>query len=368
MKRLLCLLIAMPLLAWADDAAAWADPDLALETAEVAPPPPPPPPPAVKKAAALYTLPFHLRPISAGHVVRLDNVLAFYNATEGKAKAAPGASLKGMKEVSILNAGYRIAKDFGVLARIGLANHWPSKENEDKGPTATLRPETVDANGRPKSGTTLTNGLLLFSYTPQFKDGDIRTAFYLGASIPIGSGGGNNADQFARHNNLMNLMVRSAMDNAMFVVNDMAAIGGIGVAYVKHGVTAQAEVTYLEIMRARGEKMQPAEVVKRNLVTGAFVGYAIIPQLSAGVELRYQRWLKPPHLIRDLGDENHKTYNKDVYDIRMHNMVVALGLRGNFKVGEKTFFRPAISYGMGVMGEIGDNKYHLIQLDLPFIL
>jgi len=359
MKQLLALLIAVPLIAWANpDSAAWADPDLATETAEVAPPPPPPPAP--KKPAAFYTLPFHLRPISAGNVVRLDNVVAFYDATDAVSKGAnTGGSLKGIKQVSILNAGYRIAKDFGVLARIGLSNNFPNKDHPNT-------PGTKLQNGY-----ALTNGALLFSYTPQFVEGDIRTAFYLGATIPIGSGGGSKGNPVARNANMNNLMVRSAMDNGMFIVNDMAIMAGAALAYVKHGLTLQGELTYLEPMRVRANKpdtgFYQTDVVKRNFMAGAFVGYAIIPQLSAGVELRYQLWLKPPHNIRN----QRNSENPDVKaagDKRMSNLTGALGLRGNFKVGEKTFFRPALSYGMGLAGEIGDQKYHLIQLDLPFIL
>ncbi|MCL2011884.1 MAG: hypothetical protein FWG75_03740 [Cystobacterineae bacterium] len=343
MKKLLGLLVAIPLIAWANPE---------VEAEAEAPPPAPAP---QKKAAAPYTLPFHLRPISASNVVRLDNVLALHDGTGDSAKVPNGQ--KGMKEVSILNAGYTFAQDFGILARIGVTNNFPDK----------------DAHPNAKNGYALTNGLLFFTYTPKFMDGDLRTAFYLGATAPIGSGGGNNGDIAARATNAGSMMVRSAMDNALFAVNDVAVIPGVDIAYVAHGLTLQLELTYLEIMRVRGEggNSNQTDVVKRNLVAGLFVGYSIIPQLSAGVELRYQRWLKPPHGIRDAGDSDHPNYSQttqDIYDTRIQNMTVALGLRGNFKIGEKTFFRPAISYAMGIMGEIADQKYHLIQVDLPFAL
>jgi hypothetical protein len=364
MKQLLVLLIAMPLIAWANTEeapAAWADPDLVVETAEVAPPPPPPAP---KKAAAPYTLPFHLRPIGAVNVIRLDNVLGFYDVTDSTVKGGTGNSLKGMKEVSILNAGYRFAKDFGILARIGVANNFPDKE----APTPAL----AAAGTKPKNGYALTNGLLFVAYTPTFLGGDLRTAFYLGVTAPIGSGGGGYGDADARGVNASSGLIRSNMDGALFLVNDVSVIPGIDIAYVKYGLTVQLEATYLEIMRARaGEQGTPGyqpEVTKRNFVSGLFVGYSIIPQLSAGVELRYQRWLKPPHGIRNVRDSDHAAYNKEVGDLQIHNMTVALGVRGNFKIGEKTFFRPALSYAMGVMGQIADQKYHLIQLDLPFVL
>jgi len=309
-------------------------------------------------------LPFHLRPAAAVNVVRLDNVLGMYDATDATVKGTTGGSLKGMKEVSILNAGYRFAPDFGILARIGVANNFPNKDH----------PNTPGA--KVKNGFALTNGLLFVSYAPSFMGGDIRTAFYLGVTAPIASGGGNHGDAAARTVNATSMMVRSAMDNALFAVQDLAVIPGVDIAYVKYGLTLQLEVTYLEIMRVRGgdDKALPSyqsDVVKRNLVAGLFAGYAIIPQLSAGVELRYQRWLKPPHAIRDARDKDHPKYSDDtqkIGDTRLQNMAVALGLRGNFKVGEKTFFRPALSYAMGLAGEIGDQKYHLIQVDFPFVL
>ncbi|MCL2177795.1 MAG: hypothetical protein FWC28_09150 [Proteobacteria bacterium] len=339
MKQLLGLLVAMPLIAWAN-------PDMAAETTAA-------PAPAPKKAAAPYTLPFHLRPISAGNVVRLDNVLALYNATESTVPAAV-PHRKHMKEVSILNAGYTFAPDFGILARIGIANNFPKKEGDDP------------SVAKPKNGTALTNGLLFFTYTPRFLGGDLRTAFYLGVTAPIGSGGGNNGSQTARGLNANSGLVRSSMDGALFLVNDMAIIPGVDVAYVAHGLTVQLELTYLEIFRVRGNEVQ-TEVAKRNFVGGLFVGYSIIPQLAAGVELRYQRWLKPPHGIRDNLDSGVEA-REDIGNLQMHNMTIALGFRGNFKIGENTFFRPAISYAMGIAGQIADQKYHLIQLDLPFAL
>ena len=360
MKQLLGLLIALPLFAWAQanqEVAPWADPDLAVETAaEVAPPAPPPPAPT--KATAFYTLPFHLRPTAAVNVVRLDNVLGQYDATGDKTKVRGG---KGMKEVSILNAGYKFAKDFGMLARIGVANDFPDK----------------DVSPNAKNGYALTNGLLFLTYAPSFMEGDIRTGFYLGVTAPIGSGGGTHGNTAAKAVNSGAGLVRSNMDGALFLVNDLAVIPGVDIAYVKYGLTLQLELTYLEIMRVRGadDKTIPAtyqsDVTKRNFVGGLFVGYAFIPQLSAGVELRYQRWLKPPHAIRNLGDKDFPTYSQetqDRYDTQIQNMTAAVGLRGNFKIGDKTFFRPAISYAMGLVGQIADQKYHLIQLDLPFIL
>ncbi|MCL2626378.1 MAG: hypothetical protein FWD46_06155 [Cystobacterineae bacterium] len=351
MKQLLRLLVAMPFIAWAnpdDMAAEQAEPveQVGQVEQEAAPAPEPEPAPAPKKAAAPYTLPFQLRPISAGNVVRLDNTLALYDATES---TVPGG--KGMKEVSVLNAGYTFAPDFGLLARIGVANDFPDK----------------DVTPGAKNGSALTNGILFLNYTPKFLDGALRTAFYLGVSAPIGSGGGNNGDQSLRAVNSGSGLVRANMDGALHLVNDMAIIPGVDIAYVAYGLTVQLEVTYLEIFRVRGEEKQVAEVAKRNLVGGLFVGYSIIPQLAVGVELRYQRWLKPPRAIQNNLDSDSPEAN-DRADLQMQNMTIAIGLRGNFKIGEKTFFRPAISYAMGIMGQIADQKYHLIQLDLPFSL
>jgi hypothetical protein len=365
MKQLLGLLIAMPLIAWADPnvaaesaAAEPAEPSAVLE-AEAAPAPEPAPAPAPKKAAAPYTLPFHLRPISAGNVVRLDNVIGMYDATDATTNGALGNPNKpvnkGIREVSILNAGYTFAKDLGILARIGVANNFPHKDVPNR-----------------KNGYALTNGLLFFTYTPKFMDGDLRTAFYLGTTAPIGSGGGNKGDAAALAVNSGSGLVRSNMDGALFRVNDMAIIPGVDIAYVAHGLTVQLELTYLEIFRVRGENVQ-TDVAKRNFVGGLFVGYSIIPQLSAGVELRYQRWLKPPHGIRNFlnNDNPNEQIQQEAHDrgnTMRHNMTVALGVRGNFKIGEKTFFRPALSYAMGLAGQIADHKYHLIQVDLPFAL
>ena len=48
------------------------------------------------------------------------------------------------------------------------------------------------------------------------------------------------------------ISARSAMDNALFAVDYWTVIGGLGLARITPGSTLQAEVTVLQLTRARG--------------------------------------------------------------------------------------------------------------------
>ena len=81
----------------------------------------------------------------------------------------------------------------------------------------------------------------------------------------------------------------------MFAVNYMTGIAGVGFAYVDHKFTAQVEATVLQLFRVRGDHAAArTDSTRTNATAGLHLGYFIIPQLSLGGELRYQRWLSTP--------------------------------------------------------------------------
>ncbi len=245
---------------------------------------------------APYSIPFQLRPAAVPNAVRSDTAFAFHD--------------KGTTIASMLLGAVRLSPELGVLARFGYVH----------GPDG-------DALANPALGATY-----LLKLAPPF-----RAAFFLGVAFPLG---GKKAAQ--------GVLARSAMDNAMFATNYLTFFPGASLAYVAHGITVQAEVTLLELLRAKGDD----EKARTNLTSGLHVGYFVIPELSVGAELRYQRFLKNDALSGKPG---------------IDNLTVAGGVRAHFKVGESTWLRPGVAYARGLDDPMAGARYHIIQADLLVI-
>ena len=128
----------------------------------------------------------------------------------------------------------------------------------------------------------------------------------------------------------------------MFAVNDLVLFPGASLAYVAHGLTVQFEATLLQLMRVRGEDAVNAagghinpDSSRTNFTAGLHVGYFVLPELSGAVELRHQRWLSTPAAVE-----------ADTTDTLRDTTTVAVGPRLHFKVGEKTWIRPALAFAV----------------------
>src|SRR4029077_20823072 len=156
------------------------------------------------------------------------------------------------------------------------------------------------------------------------------------------------------------VLARSGMDNAMFAVNYMTAILGADVAYVAHKLTIQAEATVFQLFRARGEDNLKAsnDSTRTNSTFGLHVGYFFLPVLSAGAEIRYQRWLSTP----TTGAKNAMTgvvTSTNFPDNRLDTLTVAVGPRVHFKLSKSIWCRPGFSYARGVDRPLTDASYNM---------
>jgi hypothetical protein len=297
-----------------------------LPPAEAAPPPEP-----SKPAPPPYSLPFQLRPVVAGSVIRLDNTVAFYKGPEGSALEDES----GTTFVSLLLASYKVTDWFAPLVRVGVASNSPPGDAD--GSTNFLNPAL--------------GGTFAFKPTPE-----TRLALFLGLTIPVGSGGGNGStpdDVAARATNAAGAAARSAMDNAMFATSYFTVFPGVGFAFVKSGFTAQVEATLLQLTRVKGDEVQKDES-KTNFTTGLHLGYFVIPELSIAAELRHQRWLSDP----TQPDVEAQPALRD-------NTTVAFGPRVHLKFGEKVWFRPALAFALPLDEPLTTSKHKMLQLDLP---
>jgi hypothetical protein len=207
-------------------------------------------------------------------------------------------------------------------------------------------------------GTSFVNPIVGATYAK--KVDSIRWAAFLGATIPLGQGGGDMPDAGAAGANAAGIRARSAMDNAMFAVNYFTAIAGGGVAYVDHKLTIQLEATLLQLFRVRGENAAASpDSARTNSTAGLHAGYFIIPMLSLGGELRYQRWLSTPTQLA-MGTRS------DFPGFAMDTWTVAIGPRAHFQVGKGMFLRPGIAYARGLDKPLTDASYNMVQVDVPF--
>ncbi|HTM46790.1 MAG TPA: hypothetical protein VL137_17665 [Polyangiaceae bacterium] len=276
-------------------------------------------PPAPKKPP--YSLPWQLRPVVVANVVRSDTALAFYKSPAGQS---------GSTVASMLLASYKLTDSFAPMVRIGFVHNSPPAG---------------------KSGNTLTNPVLGGTYALKFDD--FKVGLFLGIALPLGGGGGNTPDLPNRTAMAAGISARSAMDNAMFAMNYLTFFPGAGIAYVKDGVTVQAEATLLQLFRTRGDLVD-VDSSRTNLTMGLHAGYFFIPELSAGVELRHQRWLSTPAPVK---------VNSALRD----NTTVAIGPRAHFKLGENMWLRPGIALALPVDKPMTDAKYKIVQIDVPFV-
>jgi len=293
-------------------------------------------PPADKPKPPPYSLPFQLRPVVAATVVRSDTAFAFYRN--------PASDESGTTVTSTLLASYKVTEQLAPLVRVGVVSNSPPE-----GPMGV----------QPDSGFGFLNPVLGATYAIQPAP-ELRLAFFLGLTIPIGNGGGDDPEpgQFLARSG-PGIYSRSALDNAMFAVNDLTVFPGVGFAYVAHGFTAQIEATVLQLTRVRGgdapAPFTSPDSSRTNFTGGLHLGYFFIPLLSFGVELRHQRWLSTPLAIEN-----------DATDSLRDTSTVAFGPRLHFKLGEKSWFRPAVALVLPLDDPMQLSEHKIVQLDLPF--
>jgi hypothetical protein len=270
---------------------------------------------------APYALPFQLRPAAPPQVLRLDTAIADWGQGPDN----------GTTVASLLLVSKKVSPRVALMARGGVVyNDLPGAGGD--------------------SDVAFTN-VALGGAWGQNVSPDVRFAAYLMAALPVGSGGGNEPDAGQLGAVRAGVAARSAMDNAMFAVNDFVVFPGVDLAWVKNRWTVQGEVTLLQLWRVRGEDAQ-ADARRTNLTTGLHVGYFPARGFSLGTELRYQRWLSTPVAVQA---------NARARD----TATLAFGPRVHKKFGESTWFRPGLVVALPLDDPLADQDYLIVQIDLP---
>lgn len=270
---------------------------------------------------APYSLPWQLRPTAAVNVLRSDTSLAL---------SSTDATGDSVTTATMLLASYKITPHLSPLVRLGYVDHAP---------------------GVGSPGAALVNPVLGAIYSHDLSE-TLRLGFFLGFTLPVGMGGGNTPDPATATAARVGIPARSAMDNAMFAVNDFTVFPGVGLSYVAGGFTAQVEATVLQLTRVRGEAVQ-ADKSRTNFTSGLHLGYFLHPVVSLGGELRYQRWLSTPSTVT----------SEELRD----NLTLAAGPRFHIKLSDKVIMRPGLSYAFALDAPMKASDYSIFQLDVPVL-
>jgi hypothetical protein len=95
------------------------------------------------------------------------------------------------------------------------------------------------------------------------------------------------------------------------------------------------------------------------MTMGLHAGYFFIPQLSAGLELRHQRWVSTPAPVKAAAAAGDKSPRD--------TSTVAIGPRAHFKLGETTWLRPGVSVSLPLDAPMTRADYVIAQIDVPFV-
>jgi hypothetical protein len=201
-----------------------------------------------------------------------------------------------------------------------------------------------DAPGEATDGTSFANPLVGATYGRAL--GSCRLALFGATTLPLGTGGGDAPNIRAAKTNDASRTARPP-DEAMFAANDLTAIAGVDVAYVNHGLTAQAEATLLQLVRVRGA----TESFRAGAAVGLHLGYFLGSHVSLSSDLHHRRWLAGAH-----GD--------------MARTTLAAGPRLHFRMGRQAWIRPGISLVRGLDARGFDAPLLTaqptgVQLDVP---
>jgi hypothetical protein len=288
--------------------------------------------------SAPYSLPWQLRPVTAGTAIRSDSSFASYENVHAQS---------AFTFVSELVASYRIPGTGGGPGT-GLAPLVKLTVVNDS-------PPPVAAPAKATGGFAFVNPLLGASYALSFAQ-SLRMSGFLGVTLPLGMGGGDTPDAGALDARNAGPPARAGMDNALFAVNDFAVIPGIDVAYVADGLTLQAEATLFQLQRVRGSAKQ-LEASKTNFTSGIHAGYFVTSFLSFGVDLRYQRWLDPPFAVE------HPKPGLSTTSLDL----LSLGVGPRFHVKlPGVAIHPGIAFTRGFDHPLtSPGNYNIVQLDIP---
>lgn len=281
-----------------------------------------------------YSLPWQLRPVIGSTGATLDQTLSAQNDANGNL---------GIVSVTGLRIDYRLTKEITPMLRMSIVHN--------------------NAPGAALDGNSFANPLLGATYAREL--GPFELALFGAATVPVGTGGGDQPNPKAARANLAAEAARPT-DDTMYMVNYLTPTLGGDLAYVGYGFTAQVEATLQELVRVRGgASASSLDRFRTHAAVGLHVGYFIGSHFSVAADLRYARWLSHPTALDVATGESVGLPERD-----MDVVTAAAGARLHFRFGERTWIHPGLSLmrgfdGRGLSAPLVTSQTTAVQLDLP---
>jgi len=274
-------------------------------------------------APPIYSAPFQMRPAVAGNAVRIDNSLMVADS--------------GIGHATTLTAAYKVWDELAPLVRLGFM---------------TASPDDPMLEG----GAAFVNPLLGALYTPKLGS-MFRLAPFVAFGIPwLSGGGGDSPSAGAALATQAGNQSRNMFEGAMALVNYLPIITGCDVALIHGGLTVQASLTIVQYLRARGPEMNAAGATVPSYMLNSFwmlyAGYAIVPMLSVGVELRHQQWLHNDGIPTS--------------DARRNQTSVGGGVRLRIKLSDTQTIPIGLAYSRGADDPLAAAHANNFWLDFAF--
>ena len=286
--------------------------------------------PAAAALLAALAAPFGL----AATALRSDSSVAFYNDTAGAS---------GDTEATMLLGSYKLTPHLAPLVRLGFVQN--DARCSDGGRRLVVRQPARRRDLRAAASARFAG----------------RSSWV--ARSPSGGAAATTPTPGAATANKAGIAARSGMDNSMFAVNYFTGIVG-GDARLRRPQAdrfrprrrCSSSCACTAMTPARPAPTRPAPTRRWDSTRGYFV----LPHLSLGAELRYQRWLTTATQISNGAKADIPDANKDT-------MTVAIGPRAHFAIGKGMYLRPGLSYSRGLDQPLTTSSYNVLQVDLPVV-
>jgi hypothetical protein len=230
--------------------------------------------------------------------------------------------------LTVLSGSYQWTSAFSTFGRVGTVSNSSSDEANAIGAA------------NPALGVSL-----------QFAIGKhIKVGGLSGITIPIGSGGGNSPSPAAFR------AWTNSVDwgGAMFAVNHVDIFNGVRGAYTLGDLTLSFETTLHELIRVRGESVDPIGAAASVTGTTATVSYALLPQLLLSTAISETRFWNTPIYIQQSPDSR-----VDYFFSAGASTTIKIG---NFEVD------PGLVYARALDLPLTKENFQVVELDLGFSL
>ena len=211
-----------------------------------------------------YSLPWQLRPVTTGNVVRIDSAAAAFNDANGNLDVAV---------TTVLAASYQLTPDWA--------------------PTYVWASSVTTRRARPLDGSSFVNPLVGATHTRSL--GSYRLALFGATTIPIGTGSGNARNPGRQDERRVGHGASRGQRDVRGRLHD--GDRGCRLRLREPRVHRASRGDRAAVRSRTRTTAQPPPILPDEAAVGLHLGYFIGSHFSLGSDLHYQRWLSHPTTV-----------------------------------------------------------------------